>query len=67
MTNEVKKRLLDVLQACEAISEFTKGRDFVAYEADRMLRSAVERQFEIIGEALTKAASTDASLYEKIN
>ncbi len=66
MTNEVKKRLLDVLQACEAISEFIQGKDFLAYETDRMLRSAVERQFEVIGEALTKAAITDASLYQKI-
>ena len=51
MTNEAKKRLLDVLNACAVIAEFVAGKDFAAYEADRMLRSAVERQFEIIGEA----------------
>lgn len=43
MTNEVKKRLVDVLNACDAISQFVAGKDFAAYESDRMLRSAVER------------------------
>ena len=66
MRNEARKRLLDVAEACAAISEFTAGKGFAAYEGDRMLRSAVERQFEIIGEALGKAADTDASLAQLI-
>jgi len=55
MTNEAKKRLLDVVNACEAIAEFVAGKNFPAYESDRLLRSAVERQFEIIGEALKQS------------
>ena len=66
MTNEVKKRLLDVVNACEAIAEFVAGKDFAAYENDRLLRSAVERQFEIIGEALNKAGTADISLASQI-
>jgi uncharacterized protein with HEPN domain len=62
MTNEAKKRLLDVVNACEAIAEFVAGKNFPAYESDRLLRSAVERQFEIIGEALNKAGAVEASL-----
>jgi len=62
MTNETKKRLLDVVNACEAIAEFVAGKDFDAYENDRLLRSAVERQFEIVGEALNKAGSAETSL-----
>jgi uncharacterized protein with HEPN domain len=62
MTIEARKRLLDAAEACAAIAEFTQGRDFAAYESDRLLRSAVERQFEIIGEALGRAAGADASL-----
>ncbi len=62
MTNEAKKRLLDVVNACEAIAEFVADKDFSAYENDRLLRSAVERQFEIIGEALNKAGTVKTSL-----
>ncbi|CAN5499082.1 DUF86 domain-containing protein [soil metagenome] len=62
MTNEARKRLLDAISACEAISEFVAGKDFSAYENDRLLRSAVERQFEIIGEALNKAGAVETSL-----
>ena len=66
MTNGAKKRLLDVLNACEAIAEFVSGKDFDAYEADRLLRSGVERQFEIIGEALNQAGSAEPSLAMQI-
>ena len=66
MTNEAKKRLLDVVNACEAIAEFTAGKDFAAYESDRLLRSGVERQFEIIGEGLSKAGRLDPSLAAQI-
>ena len=66
MTNEAKKRLLDVVNACEAIAEFVAGKDFPTYEKDRLLRSAVERQFEIIGEALNKASAAEASLSARI-
>ena len=67
MTNEAKKRLLDVVGACEAIAEFVAGKDFSAYEKDRLLRSAIERQFEIIGEALNKAAAAEPSLATQIS
>ncbi len=60
--NEVKKRLFDVVNACEAIAQFVAGKAFADYEKDRLLRSAVERQFEIIGEALNKAEILDSSI-----
>jgi uncharacterized protein with HEPN domain len=47
-----RKYVWDALQAAERASRFTKGRSFDDYLADDMLRAAVERQFEIIGEAL---------------
>jgi len=52
---EVKKYLFDVDQACDLIRQFTKGVTFSQYTADPMIQSAVERQFEIIGEALAQA------------
>ncbi len=51
MNHEAKKHLLDALLACRAISEFTSGKKFEEYSNNLLLRSAVERQFEILGEA----------------
>ena len=62
MKPTLKKRLLDALEACHAIQGFVAGRSFADYERDLMLRSAVERQFEIIGEALSHAEIEQAEL-----
>ena len=58
----LKKRLLDALEACRAIQGFVTGRAFTDYERNLMLRSAVERQFEIIGEALNLAEVEEPEL-----
>lgn len=63
---EVLKYLYDIREACELISEFTSGKAFDDYAGDTMLRSAVERQFEIIGEALNQALKLDPSLEDTI-
>ncbi|HEY0556560.1 MAG TPA: HepT-like ribonuclease domain-containing protein [Thermoanaerobaculia bacterium] len=44
--------LFDIQRACQLIGQFTAGIDFAGYAADLKTRSAVERQLEIIGEAL---------------
>jgi uncharacterized protein with HEPN domain len=46
-------------QAALLLAQFTAGRSFTDYLNDAMLRSAVERQFEIIGEALSQLAKRD--------
>lgn len=43
--------LWDMLDAARAIRDFTAGRTFHDYLGDQMLRRAVERSVEIIGEA----------------
>jgi len=63
---EVRKYLFDIVQACEALREFTAGRTLHDYLHDRLLRSGVERQFEIIGEALNQARQLDPSLETQI-
>ena len=63
---ETRKRLHDVAFACRAIRSFTEGFQFADYEASLLVRSAVERQFEIIGDALSKAAETDVLLVEHL-
>lgn len=44
----------DALQAAKAIAAFCEGKNFEDYRENDMLASAVERKFEIIGEALAR-------------
>ncbi|MDQ7844554.1 MAG: DUF86 domain-containing protein [Armatimonadota bacterium] len=64
--HEIAKYLLDIADACHLVMQFTTGRTLADYRADPMLRSAVERQFEIIGEALRQALRLDPKLAERI-
>jgi len=64
--DEVDKYLWDSDTAAERIARFTAGRTFDDYVADDLLRSAVERQFEIIGEAFAGLRRTDPLLAERI-
>jgi uncharacterized protein with HEPN domain len=59
MQLEARKLLFDMHGAAHMIRSFTAGRTFADYQADPMLRSAVERQFEILGEALNRLAKLD--------
>ena len=54
-----KKLLLDVCEAGESILENTTGKSLAEYSRSRLLRRAVEREFEIIGEALKRLAEVD--------
>jgi uncharacterized protein with HEPN domain len=58
--------LRDVVESGRAIQGWCAGRTFAAYENDRQLRRAVEREFEIIGEALARLARTSPELADRI-
>jgi uncharacterized protein with HEPN domain len=64
---EIRKYVYDIQQACELLSEFTAGKTLDDYTANAMLRSAVERQFEIIGEALNQMLRRDPALTPRIS
>jgi uncharacterized protein with HEPN domain len=65
-TDETGKYLWDAHTAAERIARFTAGRTFDDYVADDLLRAAVERQFEIIGEAFAGLRRNDPLLAERI-
>jgi len=46
--------LFDVLRACQNIAGFTSGLTLEDYAVDVKTRSAVERQFEVVGEAMSQ-------------
>lgn len=64
---EVRKYLFDAVEACDVIAEFVADKTFADYERDRMLRSAVERQFEIVGEALVGLLRVAPELEQRIS
>ncbi len=66
MNVETKRRLLDALEACRAIRQFTTGVEYKSFLLDEMLQAAIERKFEILGEALNRAEESDPELAERM-
>ena len=66
MLLESKKHLEEIRRASQCILEFIEGQVFSDYSESNLLRSAVERQFEIIGEALNRLKKTDPDTSNKI-
>lgn len=67
MQREICKFLYDVQLACQALLQFTLDKTLDDYVADVLLRSGVERQLEIIGEALNQALKIDPDLTKTIS
>lgn len=67
MRLKAKKYLYDMQQAADRLDDFTSGKRFSNYADDAMLRAAVERQFEILGEALAQLSRLDPVLAAKIS
>jgi uncharacterized protein with HEPN domain len=66
MNVETKRRLLDALEACRAIEQFSAGVEYTRFLVDEMLQAAIERKFEILGEALNRAEESDPELAERL-
>ena len=66
MKPDAQALLWDVERAAGAIAGFVEGFDTRRYAASDVVRSAVERKFEIIGEALGRLAKIDPKLVERI-
>jgi len=66
MARDPRACLADALQAADAIADFCEKQTFRDYKSNRLLQSAVERQFMIVGEALAQLGRIDAELADRI-
>lgn len=55
MNDEIRKNLQDILDSIAGIDQYiAEKRDFKEFERNRMMRKAIERELEIIGEATSR-------------
>lgn len=66
MKRDPRVYLWDMREAAAEIAGFIHGMDQAGYDASAMARAAVERKFEIIGEAMTQLARLDPALAARI-
>lgn len=66
MPRDIRKTCFDILQAIEELEVFISDKNFADYQNNRMLKMAVEREFEIIGEALKRMRDDFEDKFSKI-
>jgi uncharacterized protein with HEPN domain len=66
MQRDARCYLWDALKAAGAVQTFLCGKTYEAFTEDDLLRSAVERQLEIIGEALSQLAKVDPQIADNV-
>jgi uncharacterized protein with HEPN domain len=66
MQRDARAYLWDIQQASDTILRFVNGLDARTYAETELIHSAVERKFEIIGEALNQIAKLDPMLAHRI-
>ena len=68
MDLEIKKYLFDILESIDSIEKYLGDKlDFKKYASDKMLRRAIEREFEIIGEAMMQLDNISPQTAEQIS
>ncbi len=66
MRRDARAFLWDIREAADAVRRFVSGLDAQTYAGNDVVRSAVERKFEIIGEALNQLSNLDPALAARI-
>lgn len=66
MQRDERAYLNDIVEACAAVESALAGFDLAAYRAGRLVRSSVEREFIIIGEAVLALSRLSPSVFAKI-
>ena len=67
MPRDPEKYLFDMLNSCSFLLEYTADRALDDYIQDRGFRSAVERELQIVGEALVQLNKLAPQTAQKIN
>lgn len=67
MRIEAKCLLYDIQQAADRIAEFTESVSLADYQNSALIQSAVERQFEIIGEAVNRLSDIEQTLANRFS
>jgi len=67
MARDLSAYLQDILEACNSIEDVMSGVSLEEYRSKRAVRSAVEREFIIIGEALRRVSALDETLFSSIS
>ena len=63
MNRESKKYLFDIITSINSIEQFIgENKDFLFYQNNKLLRRGVEREIEIIGEAMTRLLKINPKL-----
>ena len=66
MPPEVFKWLEDIRDAAAYVLSVTNTVDLASFSNDRTMRQAVERNFEIIGEALNRIGRADSATFDRL-
>jgi len=66
MQPEAPALIWDARRAAGRVLEFVADRSWDDYQQDVMLRSEVERQFQIIGEALNRLSRVDSATADRV-
>lgn len=66
MQRDPRAWLWDVSEAAKDIAAFVTGLDSDGYAKSELVHSAVERKFEVIGEALNQLSKADPSMAARV-
>ncbi len=66
MPHDARAFLADIIESCDAIAAAVADLDFPAYGSNRLVRSSVEREFIIIGEAVAALARIAPAVFDSI-
>ena len=66
MQRDARAYLSDIVEACDAITVAVRDLDLTRYQGSRLVRSSVEREFIIIGEAAAALARLAPKVFDAI-